>query len=59
LSLLKHRSTTLRPRYRPLLVAEVDRPPAALASVGDLIVAFGIVAAIPRSRSQARFAFDG
>jgi hypothetical protein len=42
-----------------LLVAEVDRPARLLAAAGDLVVLLGMVALIPRSRSHARFAFDG
>ena len=42
-----------------LLVAEVDRPARLFAAVRDLSSRSGIVAAMPRSRSQARFALDG
>jgi hypothetical protein len=42
-----------------VLVAEVDSSPAALASVGDLIIAIWDRRAIPRWRSHARFAWDG
>lgn len=57
LSVLKHRSTTFAAAVATaLLVAEVDRPPAALATMHDLIVASVIVAAIPRAFSQARSA---
>ena len=43
----------------PLLVAEVDRAARSLAAVGDLVVRSGIVVAMPRSRSHARFALNG
>lgn len=57
-SLWKHRSTTLRPRQRTGCASPLDRPALAHTAVRDLVVAFGTVAAIPRSRNHARFAFD-